>query len=92
MTRSLPDPSLAAFDPEIERTISRIRPARRQLVLSEDESETSFKEETSSLSTDLVDLRAENMAAPRRITLQEAGAPDFTLPPFQARHPNLGAD
>ncbi|KAL4394102.1 hypothetical protein AHAS_Ahas02G0118400 [Arachis hypogaea] len=92
MMRSLPDPSLPTFDPDIGRTISRIRQARHRLVLSEDESVTSFKEDTSSLSTDLVDLHAENMAAPRRITLQEAGAPDFTLPPFQARHPNLGAD
>ena len=32
------------------------------------------------------------MAAPRRITLQEAGAPDFTLQSYQARHPNLAAD
>ncbi|XP_057719598.1 uncharacterized protein LOC130934027 [Arachis stenosperma] len=32
------------------------------------------------------------MAAPRRITLQEAGAPNFTLPPFQARNLNLGSD
>ncbi|KAL4374212.1 hypothetical protein AHAS_Ahas05G0159200 [Arachis hypogaea] len=105
MTRSLPDLSLAAFDLEIERTLSRIRRARSRLaseggevvttnspVLSEDESEVSFKGETSSSSTDSVDLRADNMAAPRRVTLQEAGAPDFTLPPFQARHPNLGAD
>ncbi|KAL4350134.1 hypothetical protein AHAS_Ahas10G0111600 [Arachis hypogaea] len=105
MTHSLPDPSLAAFDPEIERTISHIRRAQRRLafeggkvvttnspVLSEDESKASFKGETSSSSTDSVDLRADNMAAPRRVTLQEAGAPDFTLPPFQTRQPNLGAD
>ncbi|XP_015965517.1 uncharacterized protein LOC107489277 [Arachis duranensis] len=32
------------------------------------------------------------MAAPRRITFQEAGAPNFTLPPFQAHNPNLGVD
>ncbi|XP_025692680.1 uncharacterized protein [Arachis hypogaea] len=32
------------------------------------------------------------MAAPRRITLKEAEASDFTLQPFQARHPNLNAD
>ncbi|KAL4357246.1 hypothetical protein AHAS_Ahas09G0167500 [Arachis hypogaea] len=32
------------------------------------------------------------MAEPIRITLKEAGAPDFTLQPYQARHPNLGAD
>ncbi|KAL4374079.1 hypothetical protein AHAS_Ahas05G0145900 [Arachis hypogaea] len=105
MTRSLPDPSLAIFDPKIERTLSCIRQARRRLaseggevvttnslVLSEDKSEASFKEETSSSSTDSVDLRTDNMAALHRVTLQEAGAPNFTLPPFQARHPNLGAD
>ncbi|KAL4330072.1 hypothetical protein AHAS_Ahas13G0363500 [Arachis hypogaea] len=69
MMRSLPDPSLAAFDPEIERTISRMRRARRWLaseggevvstnspVLSEGESEAPFEEETSSSSTDSVDL------------------------------------
>ncbi|KAL4343851.1 hypothetical protein AHAS_Ahas11G0119700 [Arachis hypogaea] len=103
--RSLPDPSLAAFDPEVERTLSRIRLARRRLAseggevvvanspaLSESESEPPFEEETSSSTTDSVDLRASNMAAPRRITLQEAGAPDFTLQSYQARHPNLAAD
>ena len=70
MTRSLPDPSLPVFDPEIERTISRIRQARRRLVLSVGESEMSLEEETSSLSAVSVDLRAGDMAAPRRITIQ----------------------
>ncbi|KAL4328143.1 hypothetical protein AHAS_Ahas13G0170600 [Arachis hypogaea] len=59
MTRSLPDPSLAPFDPEIERTISHLRQARRQLAFGggervptnsptvpEGESESSFEEET----------------------------------------------
>ena len=82
MTRSLPDSSLATFDHEIERTISRIRRARRRLaseggeminvnspVSSESESEPVFEEETSSSTTDSVDLRAGNMAEPRRITL-----------------------
>ncbi|KAL4329121.1 hypothetical protein AHAS_Ahas13G0268400 [Arachis hypogaea] len=32
------------------------------------------------------------MAGPRRITLQEAGAPDFTLQPYQAHHPNLATN
>ncbi|XP_057746922.1 uncharacterized protein LOC130966170 [Arachis stenosperma] len=81
MTHSLPDPSLQVFDPEIERTISRTRQARRRLVLSEGKSETSLKEETSSFSIDSVDLRAGDMAAPRRVTIQEAGAPHFTLQP-----------
>ncbi|KAL4315797.1 hypothetical protein AHAS_Ahas15G0221000 [Arachis hypogaea] len=93
------------FDPEIEITISRIRRARCRLaseggevvttnspILSESESEAAFEEETSSFSTDSVDLRAGNMAEPERITLQEAGAPDFTLQPYQARHPNLAPD
>ena len=92
MTCSLPDLSLPIFDPEIERTISRIRQAQRRLVLSEDKSETSFKEETSPLSTDSVDLRAGDMAAPRRVTIQEAGAPDFTMQPFQAHHPAVTTD
>ena len=83
MTRSLPDPSLPVFDPEIERTISRIRQARRRLVLSEGESETSSKEETSSLSTDSIDSCADNMAAPRRVTIQEAGAPDLQCNRFK---------
>ena len=95
MTCSLPDPSLAAFDPEIERTISRIRRARRRLaseggevividspVSSEGESELPSESETSSFTTDSVDSCVGNMAAPRRITLQEAGAPDFTLQPY----------
>ena len=61
-------------------------------VSSEGESEAPSEEEISSSSTDTVDLRAGNMAEPRRITLQEAGAPDFTLQPYQARHPNLAPD
>ena len=82
MTRSLLDPSLATFDPEIERTLSRIRRARRRLaseggevividspVSSEGESEPPSESETSSFTTDSVDSRADNMAAPRRITL-----------------------
>jgi len=32
------------------------------------------------------------MAAPRRITLQEAGAPDFTLQPYQVHHPTAAVD
>ncbi|XP_072065830.1 uncharacterized protein [Arachis hypogaea] len=32
------------------------------------------------------------MDTPRRITLKEAGALDFTLRPFQVHHPNLTAD
>ncbi|XP_015966374.1 uncharacterized protein LOC107490121 [Arachis duranensis] len=86
MTHSLPDPRLLIFDPEIERTISGIRREQRRLVRSEGGSESESEEETSPRSTDSVVLRAENMAA-RRITIQEEGAPDFTLQPFQAHHP-----
>ncbi|XP_057747635.1 uncharacterized protein LOC130966829 [Arachis stenosperma] len=32
------------------------------------------------------------MAALRRVTIQEAGAPDFTLQPYQAHHPGVAAD
>ncbi|XP_016167703.1 uncharacterized protein LOC107610132 [Arachis ipaensis] len=32
------------------------------------------------------------MAAPRRVTLKEAGAPDFILQPLQVRHPELNAN
>ena len=92
MTRSLPDPSLPIFDPEIERTISRIRRARRRLVLSEGRFETPFEEETSLRSTDSVDLCTGNMAAARRVTIQEEGAPDFTMQPFQAHHPAVATD
>ncbi|XP_057734233.1 uncharacterized protein LOC130949570 [Arachis stenosperma] len=91
MTHSLPDPNLPIFDPEIKRIISRIRRAKRRLVLSEDESEPSVEEETSPRSTDSVVLRAEDMAA-RRATIQEEGAPDFTMQPFQAHHPSVATD
>ncbi|RTK56303.1 hypothetical protein DRJ73_15110, partial [Enterococcus faecalis] len=33
-----------------------------------------------------------DMAAPRRVTIQEAGAPDFTMQPFQAHHPAVATD
>ena len=78
MMRSLPDPRLLIFDPEIERTISRIRREQRRLVRSEGGSESELEEETSPRSTDSVVLRAENMAA-RRVTIQEERAPDFTM-------------
>ena len=61
-------------------------------VSSEGESEPPSESETSSFITDSVDSRTDSMAAPRRITLQEAGAPDFTLQTYQVRHPNLAAD
>ena len=83
---------MPVFDPEIERTISRIRQARRRLVLSKGVSETSFEKETSPRSTDLVVSRAGNMAAARRVTIQEPGAPDFTMQPFQAPHPTVATD
>ena len=92
MTCSLPDPSLLIFDPEIERTISRIRQARHRLVLSEGRSEMSLEKETSPRSTDLVVSHAGNMAAARRVTIQEAGAPDFTMQPFQAHHLAVATD
>ncbi|XP_015970258.1 uncharacterized protein LOC107493715 [Arachis duranensis] len=101
----LPDPSLAAFDPEIKKTLSRIRRARRRLafeggevvvanspILSDSEFEPPFEKEISSSTTDSVDLRAGDMAEPKRITLQEAGAPDFTLQPYHVHHTNLALD
>ena len=39
MTRLLPDPSLAPFDPEIERTLTHFRQAWRQLVSVHSESD-----------------------------------------------------
>ncbi|KAL4390444.1 hypothetical protein AHAS_Ahas03G0145700 [Arachis hypogaea] len=110
MTHSLPDPSLAPFDPEIERTISHLRQARRRLAFGsgervptnsptvlEGESETSFEEETIYSSIDTtnsssIDLGTDTMAAPRRVTLEEAGAPDFVLQPLQVRYPELNAN
>ncbi|KAL4287204.1 hypothetical protein AHAS_Ahas19G0162800 [Arachis hypogaea] len=109
MTHSLPDPSLATFDPEIERTLFHLRQARRQLAfgggeriptnsqtLSEGESETLFEEETIYSSIDTTDssinLGTEPMAAPRRVTLKEAGASDFVLQPLQGRNPELNAN
>ena len=68
MSRSLPDPRLLIFDPEIERTISRIRREQRRLARSEGGSESESEEETSPRSTDSVVLRAENIAA-RRVTI-----------------------
>ncbi|XP_015970168.1 uncharacterized protein LOC107493612 [Arachis duranensis] len=32
------------------------------------------------------------MAAPRRVTIKEAGAPDYVLQPFHVTHPNLNAN
>ena len=51
MTRSLLHPSLSIFDPEIERTISRIRREQRRLVRSKGGSESELEEETSPRST-----------------------------------------
>ncbi|KAL4276057.1 hypothetical protein AHAS_Ahas20G0169100 [Arachis hypogaea] len=120
MTCSLPDPSLASFDPEIERTLSHIRQARRRLAfrggegvsansptLSEVESEATFEEGTIYSSIDTINIASIDLeiiyvkfltddnlfiTAPRRITLKEVGALDFTLQPFQVRHLNLNAD
>ena len=92
MTRSLPDPRLLIFDPKIERTISRIRREQRRLARSEGGSESESEEETSPRSTNSVDLRAGDMAAARRVTIQEVGAPDFSMQPFQTHHPAVATD
>ncbi|KAL1308941.1 hypothetical protein AAHE18_17G142400 [Arachis hypogaea] len=54
------------------------------------ESEASFEEETNSSSTNSidvssVDLGTDTVAVPRRVTLKEAAAPDFTLQPLQQK-------
>ncbi|KAL4357029.1 hypothetical protein AHAS_Ahas09G0145800 [Arachis hypogaea] len=54
MTRSLPDPSLATFDPEIERTLTRIRQARRRLAFVNSES-GSLEDHSHSLSPPIRD-------------------------------------
>ncbi|KAL4306520.1 hypothetical protein AHAS_Ahas16G0186500 [Arachis hypogaea] len=111
MTRSLPDLSLATFDPKIERTLLHIRQAQRRLAfrggervptnsptLSEVESESSFEEGTiyssiNTTNTSSIDLGRETMAgALRRVTLKEAGAPNFFLQPLPLRHPKLNAN
>ncbi|KAL4287392.1 hypothetical protein AHAS_Ahas19G0181600 [Arachis hypogaea] len=112
MTWSLPDPSLATFVLEIERTLTRLRQARRRLAFVDSES-GSLEENSHSLSPttrdhhspineetiyssvgstefSLSDSGDTDMAnPPRRITLKEAGAPDFDLQPLQILH---GAD
>ncbi|KAL4275786.1 hypothetical protein AHAS_Ahas20G0142000 [Arachis hypogaea] len=110
MTHSLLDPSLALFDPEIERTISHLRQARRWLAFGggervltnsptvpEGKFKASFEEETiyssiDTTNTSSIDLGTDTMAAPRRVTLKEAGAPDFVLQPLQVCHPELNAN
>ncbi|XP_057759505.1 uncharacterized protein LOC130979950 [Arachis stenosperma] len=105
MTRSLPNPSLAPFDSEIERTLLHIRQARRQLVFEEGEKvftnsptiSSSSNEGTNYSSVDTTnsfsfDLGFDNMAAPRRVTLKEVGAPDFVPQPLHVLHPNLNAN
>ncbi|XLT25310.1 hypothetical protein HN873_056602 [Arachis hypogaea] len=82
MTCSLPDPTSEGGEViVIDSPVS-----------SKGESELPSESETSSFTTDSVDSRVGDMAEHRRITLQEAGAPNFTLQPYQVRHPNLAAD
>ncbi|XP_072071922.1 uncharacterized protein [Arachis hypogaea] len=110
MTRSLPDPSLATFDPEIEKTLLHIRQAWRQLAfgggekvfansptISEVDSESSFEggivySSIDTTNNSSLDLGTDTMAAPRQITLKEAGALDFVLQPNHIRHPDLNAN
>ncbi|KAL4306652.1 hypothetical protein AHAS_Ahas16G0199700 [Arachis hypogaea] len=86
MMRSLPNPSLAPFDSEIERTLLHIRQAQRRLAFEEGEkvltnsptTSSSSNEGTNYSSVDTTnsssfDLGFDNMAAPRRVTLKEAG-------------------
>ncbi|KAL4300269.1 hypothetical protein AHAS_Ahas17G0184000 [Arachis hypogaea] len=54
MTQSLPDPSLATFDPEIERTLTRLRQARPRLAFVNSES-GSLEEHSHSLSPTICD-------------------------------------
>ncbi|KAL4276267.1 hypothetical protein AHAS_Ahas20G0190100 [Arachis hypogaea] len=54
MTRSLPDPSLATFDPKIKRTLTHIRQARRRLAFVNSES-GSLEEHSNSLSPTICD-------------------------------------
>ncbi|QHO24441.1 uncharacterized protein DS421_12g372260 [Arachis hypogaea] len=110
MTRFLSDPSLARYDPKIERTLLHLRKARRRLAfgggekvstnsptISKVDSESAFEEGTVYSSKDTtnnssIDLGTDTMAAPRRVTLKEAGAPDFVLQPTHIRHPVLNAN
>ncbi|KAL4329323.1 hypothetical protein AHAS_Ahas13G0288600 [Arachis hypogaea] len=54
MTRSLPDPSLAPFNPEIESTLTHIRQARHRLAFVNSESGL-LEENTNSLSPSIRD-------------------------------------
>ncbi|XP_025670329.1 uncharacterized protein [Arachis hypogaea] len=105
MTCSLPNLSLAPFDSEIERTLLHIRQAWRWLDFEEGEKvftnsptiSPSSNEGPNYSSVDTTnsssfDLGVDNMAAPRRVTLKEAGAPEFVLQPLHVLHPNLNAN
>ncbi|KAL4349983.1 hypothetical protein AHAS_Ahas10G0096500 [Arachis hypogaea] len=65
--------------------------------ISEVDSEPSFEEGTSYSSFDTtnsssLDIGANTMAAPRRVTLKEAGALDFVLQSLHVLHPNLNVN
>ncbi|KAL4321722.1 hypothetical protein AHAS_Ahas14G0138900 [Arachis hypogaea] len=105
MTCSQPNPSLAPFDSEIERTLLHIRQAQRRLAFEEGEKvftnsptiSPSSNKGTNYSSVDTTnsssfDLGFDNMATLRRVTLKETGAPDFVLQPLHVLHPNLNAN
>ena len=105
MTRSQPNPSLAPFDPEIERTLFHIRQARKRLRFGKGEEvfttsttllevniEPSLKEGINHTPINLTNnssfvLGTNTMDAPRRVTIKEAGAPDYVLQPLHVTHP-----
>ncbi|XP_072077976.1 uncharacterized protein [Arachis hypogaea] len=67
------------------------------LTVSEGELDTSFEEETIYSSIDTtnsssINLGTEPMATPRRVTLKEAGAPDFVFQPLQVHYPELNTN
>ncbi|KAL4394654.1 hypothetical protein AHAS_Ahas02G0173600 [Arachis hypogaea] len=92
MTRSQPDPSLAPFDSEIERTLLHIRQARRRLAFEGSEKEGTIYSSVDTTNSSSLDLGADTMAASRRVTLKEAGAPNFVLQPFHVLHSNLNTN
>ncbi|KAL4329947.1 hypothetical protein AHAS_Ahas13G0351000 [Arachis hypogaea] len=97
MTRSLPDPSLATFDPEIERTLTRLRQARRQLAFVDSES-GSLEEHSHSLSPTIRDhyspINEETLYSSVRSTefsLSDSGDTDMADPPRRVTLKEAGA-
>ncbi|KAL4344552.1 hypothetical protein AHAS_Ahas11G0189800 [Arachis hypogaea] len=97
MTRSLPDPSLAAFDLEIERTLTHIRQAWRRLAFANSES-GSLEEPTDSPSPSNRDPHSSNneetlysSVGSAEVSLSESGDNTMAEPPRRITLKEAGA-